>query len=570
MKSLLHLLVPFLGLAVQLPASAAFGDADPSFSAPGGCGAIAVREDGGAYIDAVGSPAVLRITSNGAPDTSWGNGGTAVYPTDPNSTIPSLVFVVQLLTGKDGDLFVMIADFGAKAGGVVHLLPNGSVDKAYGNGGRARTGYILSGALQADGKVVLLTTEAASLSAEASFQRLTAQGQLDSSFAAMGVDFPPSAPTVSPSESNTVGQIYGWALRDDGNVEIAYFRPPPFGSQDIQPLLIIGHSDHSVTQVLGGRLVPQGIATWMSPIAKVEPTGALVIANGITLRRFLPDGTYDSSFNANAVAPPIQTGATSHSQLSGGLWREPDGSWTLASSPLSSNFVPVNLGVWTMRFNAQGIYDASFGETRLGLASGPIVRTSDGHLLFATGLSSRPCTLGRYSTDSVRQESTVVEYYAPSLDHYFMTSTPNEITVLDGNPSFGWVRTGQSFGGWAPGGQPDAAHVCRFYGDPVIGPNSHFYTAEDFECQELISLAAATPPGMPAWRLEGKPFDMAIPSGGACPSNLRPVYRVFNDIVGPVNGPNHRYTTDPAVYAAMQAKGWVGEGVHFCTPPRLN
>ena len=52
--------------------------------------------------------------------------------------------------------------------------------------------------------------------------------------------------------------------------------------------------------------------------------------------------------------------------------------------------------------------------------------------------------------------------------------------------------------------------------------------------------------------------------------NLQPVYRVFNGIVGTVDGPNHRYMTDPAVYAAMQAKGWAGEGVHFCAPPRLN
>ncbi|MGZ5035809.1 MAG: hypothetical protein ACXWHB_00670 [Usitatibacter sp.] len=35
-------------------------------------------------------------------------------------------------------------------------------------------------------------------------------------------------------------------------------------------------------------------------------------------------------------------------------------------------------------------------------------------------------------------------------------------------------------------------------------------------------------------------------------------------------GPNHRYTTDPWVLAAMQAKGWIPEGVHFCAPPRNN
>jgi hypothetical protein len=153
------------------------------------------------------------------------------------------------------------------------------------------------------------------------------------------------------------------------------------------------------------------------------------------------------------------------------------------------------------------------------------------------------------------------------LDHYFMTSSPNEIAGIAAQP-YGWVPTGQSFGAWAPTELPDAKHVCRFYGDPVVGPNSHFYTGEDFECQGLIDLDAATPHGQPAWHLEGKPFDIAIPTNGACPPNLQPVYRAFNGPASNGKGPNHRYTTDPAVYEAMLAKGWLPEGVHFCAPPR--
>jgi hypothetical protein len=228
-----------------------------------------------------------------------------------------------------------------------------------------------------------------------------------------------------------------------------------------------------------------------------------------------------------------------------------------------------------IRYDDSGNFSLPFGSRPFGNARGknqligeldPLAHTFDGKVLYA----GQDCTLKRYLTDSPRTETTVVEYYHPALDHYFMTSSANEIVLLDNNRPLGWIRTGYSFGGWAPGNLPGTVPVCRFYGDPVIGPNSHFYSGEDFECELLMRLDALTPPGTPAWHLEGKPFNMAIPTEGQCPANLAPVYRAFNGIVGPVNGPNHRYTTDPAVYAAMQAKGWGAEGVHFCAPPAIN
>jgi hypothetical protein len=583
MRSFLRLLASLLGLAIHLPANAAFGHGDPSFlPSSGGCQAIAVLEDGSAYIDTFDAPAVTRITSNGAPDVSWGDGGRIVYPMDPLYSRFSTV--AQLLVAKDGGLFLVDRDYISGYGGVVHILPNGRLDVAFGAGGRARTSFILSASLQPDGKVVLLTTQSVVLdtqSSSQSFERLTAQGQLDPSFRQFGVVY---------ASIGLTSRIYGWALRSDGDVEIGsyqtpYYSLPPTDYQRVAPSLIIGHADGSVTVAAGGRLVPQGIATWMSPIAKVEPTGALVIAlDTFEIARFLPDGSYDTSIVSTFSA----SGETNFISVANSLWREPDGSWTLAGLWwMGVGFGPpiVDSDLRAIRFNAQGVYDSSFGEKRFGYIDGsivfpspipgggaPVARASDGSLLFSGNPAGtlNGCTLGRYSTDSPRQETTVVEYYAAELDHYFMTSTPGEIAELDGDSSLGWMRTGESFGAWAPGNLPGVAHVYRFYGDPIIGPNSHFYTAEAFEYEGLIALAAATPPGMPAWRLEAKPFDMAIPTDGVCPSNLQPVYRVFNGIVGTVNGPNHRYTTDPTVYAAMQAKGWIAEGVHFCAPPRLN
>jgi hypothetical protein len=246
------------------------------------------------------------------------------------------------------------------------------------------------------------------------------------------------------------------------------------------------------------------------------------------------------------------------------VWREPDGKWTVISHGIyNSGFFLIFNDEYLRanRFTADGQLDPTFTAARLGDLS-LVARAVDGSILGGCGLK-------RFTTDAARTEGTIVEYYHPAIDHYFMTSGPNEIADLEAHP-FGWVRTGETFGDWTPANLPGAVHVCRFYGDPVIGPNSHFYTGEDFECNGLIAMDAATPKGKPAWHLEARPFDIAIPSSFTCPGNLQPVYRAFNGPAAKGGDPNHRYTTDPAIYAAMLAKGWLPEDVHFCAPPRLN
>jgi hypothetical protein len=76
------------------------------------------------------------------------------------------------------------------------------------------------------------------------------------------------------------------------------------------------------------------------------------------------------------------------------------------------------------------------------------------------------------------------------------------------------------------------------------------------------------PPGVRTWRYEGIAFDESPASdAGSCPLNLQPVHRLYNDAARRGGDPNHRFTTDTAVIAEMQAKGWVLEGVAFCAPP---
>jgi hypothetical protein len=162
----------------------------------------------------------------------------------------------------------------------------------------------------------------------------------------------------------------------------------------------------------------------------------------------------------------------------------------------------------------------------------------------------------------------MVEYYHPAGDHYFMTLEGFESALLDKNVAvMGWLRTGNTFGAWAPEKIPGTKRLCRFYGDLTAGPNSHFYTPEGAECDGLRAMEASTPIGRAAWRLEGYAASVVDAVNNECPANLTPVYRVYNNGFSRGITSNHRYMTDLRVYDQMVQRGWAPEGVRFCVPP---
>ena len=187
---------------------------------------------------------------------------------------------------------------------------------------------------------------------------------------------------------------------------------------------------------------------------------------------------------------------------------------------------------------------------------------------------ARPTTGGtpeKYFARDVTVGSTavVVEFYNEYIDHYFMTGSSDEITLLDNGGQGGWKRTGQSFAAW-----PDASRaplqakpVCRFY---AKGPNSHFYTADPSECAQLKQLesaqrAQAEGSGQPflGWGYEGIAFYALLPENGQCPAGTSPVWRTYNGRAAQ-NDSNHRFMVDSLVRSTMA--GWTEEGVAFCTP----
>ena len=165
----------------------------------------------------------------------------------------------------------------------------------------------------------------------------------------------------------------------------------------------------------------------------------------------------------------------------------------------------------------------------------------------------------RTSADAV----LAVEYYNPALAHYFVTAFESEKAVLDAGGNGGWVRTGRSF--WV---YPNVASapvgtdpVCRYYGVPGVGPNSHFYSAIEAECEVVSRLFSRE------WLLEtSDAFAAHLPDAeGNCPAGTSPLYRLWNQRPNT----NHRYTTDPVIPSEMN--GWIREGygiagVAMCVP----
>jgi uncharacterized protein (DUF1800 family) len=151
---------------------------------------------------------------------------------------------------------------------------------------------------------------------------------------------------------------------------------------------------------------------------------------------------------------------------------------------------------------------------------------------------------------------TAVEFYNPALRHYFITAHPEEAAALDAGTSVkGWSRTGGQFTVFTEAASGLSA-VCRFFGTPGIGPNSHFYTADAAECAKVKTL--------PAWTFEEIAFYIPTSTDGDCGGNW-PVYRSY--YTDNIADANHRFTTDLTAHVRMpQRRGDTLEGIVMCAP----
>jgi hypothetical protein len=151
--------------------------------------------------------------------------------------------------------------------------------------------------------------------------------------------------------------------------------------------------------------------------------------------------------------------------------------------------------------------------------------------------------------------SYAVEFHHAGLDHYFITADAAEIAEMDGGRFAGWQRTGLGFRvvDAADTRSSVTVSVCRFYGRPEYGLDTHFYTGSVGEC------ASVQQQWPNQWLLESaNVFRMFMPdAAGNCPTQSLPIYRSWNGR----SDSNHRFTREASVHRSMMARGSVAEGV---------
>ena len=189
---------------------------------------------------------------------------------------------------------------------------------------------------------------------------------------------------------------------------------------------------------------------------------------------------------------------------------------------------------------------------------------------------------------STSAKSSMVEFYNPQSDFYFISSRESEKRILDtladGNFNYLWYRTGYWFK-TDPAPSSLTAALTRYFipGAAKAGTRgSHFYTVLNSDRAFLTSTGKerfANPSfgcdGVPNGYFcnEGTDSFIAPPllSAGVntCLDSERKIYRAFRaDSARYFNDGNHRYLTDATMYAYMvNDLGWAAEGVAFCATP---
>jgi len=171
------------------------------------------------------------------------------------------------------------------------------------------------------------------------------------------------------------------------------------------------------------------------------------------------------------------------------------------------------------------------------------------------------CGDGLLDADNTLQAVSILKpyhlvwgFYNPDINHYFRAGGYDEVElVLSG--TFGhWIDTEDHFIAWRDASQ-GAVPVCRFYGTPGVGPNSHFYTGDAAECEKVKKDRG--------WTYEGTAFYVKLPVNGHCAADTIPVFRYYNNR-WMHNDSNHRYVVNLIDQDQMVNDGWVMEGIAMC------
>jgi hypothetical protein len=149
---------------------------------------------------------------------------------------------------------------------------------------------------------------------------------------------------------------------------------------------------------------------------------------------------------------------------------------------------------------------------------------------------------------------TVTEYFNAPLRHYFLSSSGVENAIIDaGGPARdgrGPVKSSR------PSRRVTAMARPRSSASTTRGRTR---TSSPWTPRNAGSCAAPTRAGSTKGRL----LERSCPSTGSAPWQRPRLYRLYNNR-WMFDDSNHRFVSNPALIAAMQASGWLLEGVALC------
>jgi uncharacterized delta-60 repeat protein len=327
--------------------------------------------------------AFARLRVDGSPDPAFGVGGKVVVTVGVGDDRVNAMTVLA-----DGAIVAVGESWanGAPQLAVVRLRSDGSLDPAFGSGGKviAPSGTSTTGmsvAVQADGRLVIAGTIDDGTDSNFLIVRLTANGQLDPTFGANGVV------SVGPNDGNDHG--WGVAIQADGKIVVAGDSARGLDTDFSAVRLNANGSLDSTFSGDGKVLIAVGASNDHGSALSVLPDGRIVIAGDavttvgrdLAAVRLGPDGTVDPTFGA---IDTLAGSSTTYVQRGNAVVLDSDVALVDAELAASGNYA----GASVTLARSGGAVD----EDRFSAAPGSPLSLSDGKVL-VSGV-----TVGTYST----------------------------------------------------------------------------------------------------------------------------------------------------------------------------
>jgi uncharacterized delta-60 repeat protein len=369
------------------------GAPDPSYGANGSVvtqfpppgefalpAAVLVQHDGKAVVAGTVQPgfffeggtanfAVLRYTTAGKPDPTFGNNGATLANFTPNGDVATAGTLQS-----DGK--IVVAGYSGFNGGVFEVArftTGGKLDTTFGGSGHVMTGFgngngatPFAVAIDGQGRIVLAGASDIVLgdltqTSELTLVRYLPNGKLDSTFGKDGIDVFSTGPAAS-------GVANAMAIQSDGKILVGgsigsqFFAArltsagaldATFGTGGVTKVNVKGAENFAaptgacgVAIVAGGKIVLGGTKTDSSGFSR------------FALTRLNPNGTIDASFGSNGIT----AAAFSQNSVAHAMTVQRDGKILLVGASTSA---PSNNGMnYTLaaRYTSSGKLDATFNQ----------------------------------------------------------------------------------------------------------------------------------------------------------------------------------------------------------------